>query len=667
MYALSQYVLEARARLLPAALLVILIFMPSVKPAAAQGISDDWTPIGPYGGTAGRIIVHPDDPSQLYAPAYRLFYSSDSGESWQATGPSGHITDALIEEGEARRILLAIDGRVMAGDGPGGSWQLLSQDLAGIGISGFASSPDDPSRLYAYSSRQVYRSDDGGQSWRAVGTDHFFIGDVVASPLDANLLYSITSRSLMRSTDGGETWREIDRETGVSAQVIASPFDRETIYLSRWREHGKISTDAGLTWRTVDVEAGNFALDTTDAQTLYLYDYTIGNQLLRSTNGGETWQAVPSDLPPQANIERLTIAPTTPGVFYAGVSDLRNPTTLYKSVDGGATWEPISQGINALGVSAFAYSADRTRLYAAASSSLYRRDRENGEAAGWERALLPADAYYANGLAVHPTETETLFLQSEPGIYRTTDGGATWQSIWETGETYAIALHLIPATPPTLALADSRGKVWISINNGDTWQETLDINHPAGIPLCGRSFSFAHHPQSPDIVYFFADNIVYRSEDAGATWQAVHEFAVPVVDPPIYWCNAPLAVNDDGAVWLGGINIILRSRDQGETWEGVADELFDPAGRQESILEIDFAPGRPTRVAVRTYSRILFSQSDGARWVVAYGAGDGVATYPGEIDLAPGDEVMLTAALGGFGIFTRTLEIEEWLLPVMRK
>ncbi|MCB0046287.1 MAG: hypothetical protein KDD92_12745 [Caldilineaceae bacterium] len=125
-------------------------------------------------------------------------------------------------------------------------------------------------------------------------------------------------------------------------------------------------------------------------------------------------------------------------------------------------------------------------------------------------------------------------------------------------------------------------------------------------------------------------------------------------------------MNSDGAVWLGGINRIWRSRDRGETWAGMAGELFDSDG-QEEIVGIVFAPDRPNFVAVHTYLRILVSQSDGERWVVAHGATLNTNNYPSEVDIAPGDEVMLTAALGQSGIFTRTLEIEEEFLPVMKR
>ncbi len=633
-------------------------------PASAQDVDAGWIPIGPDGGLRGSVVVHPEDPTQLFIferyAQQPLYHSADRGDSWQPLSETGYTRFFFIEPYAPYRLIHGASEGVLVSAGAGEAWEPLSAELATMQIVGMQAAPSAPGRLYARTPRQALRSDDGGATWQAIGTANFSIFDIIVSPLDEDLLFIATENRLLRSQDGGRTWQELSSGLNGSSSLVASPFDRGTLYTSTWRGAGRMSTDAGISWRSLDVGSGEFVLHPTQAETLFFITTTgRPNNLFISEDGGANWRVLEHGLAPTHSIDTLTIDPTDPAVWYASASVSYDQNSLFRSDDGGASWQPINNGISAHGVEYFAYSGDQARLYAATEFSLFWRNLPDGT---WTESALPASSGYNARLDVDAADRQRVFLLTQGSLFRTDDSGESWNEIWPDAEAEPLVDFIaLPTTPTTLIATPGAPNLWISRDGGESWQQTLDQpGQGVAWPGCRPLVSLAHHPALPETVYFFTDGEVFRSQDGGASWRQTALFPTVVPDTPFGWCSAPMAVEaETGEVWLGSEDQIWRSDDEGVTWRTLS------ATRFQNVSAISLAAAKPGAAAIIDGGRILVSHDGGVTWAAITNEPNG--PYPSQIELAPDAVATLTASFSADqGLFTRVVELEASYLPIMK-
>ncbi len=289
--------------------------------------------------------------------------------------------------------------------------------------------------------------------------------------------------------------------------------------------------------------------------------------------------------------------PSQPNVFYIGVCD----GGVWKTTDYGRTWKPIfdKEPTGSIGTVAVAPS-DPNIVYVGSGEGLHRPDLSVGDGvykstnAGktWTHLGL-REGQQISQIAVDPRNPERLFVavaghpygpNPERGIYRSTDGGKTFQKVLYKSENIgANDVQIDPSDPNTVyaTLWEARegpwenaawngtgGGIYKSTDGGNTWQE-LSKGLPAGIIQA----YIAVAPSDPNRLYAsVADDHtvgIYRSDDAGATWTLATtdprpatrigggDLPVPKVDPK----------NAD-TLWMTSI-VTWRSTDGGKTWTGV--------------------------------------------------------------------------------------------------
>jgi len=262
---------------------------------------------------------------------------------------------------------------------------------------------------------------------------------------------------LLRSVDGGRAWTALDVGTAnlLAAAVAVDPFAPEVVYAASDGGGVLRSADAGLSWTPRDVGLGNLhayslALDPQTPTTLYVGLEDGG--VSRSDDAGATWTAGIGLS--GATVWTLAVDPGTPSTLYAGTD-----AGVYKSTDASATWaitgamhytlpgDPaVRTGyeVRALLVDA---SAPAT-VYAALSGAAGMFKSVDGGAT-WNHnsvgLLSEFDNYrFMTALAQDPLVPTTLYAASTRSAYRSTDGGATWVP-FNTGlsreEGYAFATH----------------------------------------------------------------------------------------------------------------------------------------------------------------------------------------------------------------------------------
>ena len=321
------------------------------------------------------------------------------------------------------------------------------------------------------------------------------------------------SGGVFKTTDGGSNWLPIfdDQEILSIGDIEISENNTETIWVG-----------------TGEVNAGGGSL---------AYD---GNGVFKSTNGGITWQS--KGLPNVGSISKIVIDPDNDdAIFVSAMGPLfRNDTNrgVYKSVDGGDTWEQKL------------FVSDSTGII---DMAIHPTNGDIIYAASWERIRRPQYRHYGG-------ETSRL--------YRSLDGGDTWIEMTNglpslPSEKGRISIAISQSNPEVLysRYADATGNiqgVYKTVDGGDVWTEV----NGSGLQNVGFHWWFRGvviDPDDENIIYNVDFN-VQKSTDGGANWSPAF--------PGAHVDQHALAFNRmvPGAVVLGNDGGVYYSADDGASY-----------------------------------------------------------------------------------------------------
>ena len=248
------------------------------------------------------------------------------------------------------RTALLILAITAAGAQPGWCQDVFSESLGPsttYGAIAVAVDPRSPKVLFASSDADgLFASRDGGATWQAVwsqdGIDHIEI-----DPGNPDLLYA-AGYDIIRSTDGGRTWHVVnDGPRGRLVDFLqVNPHLPGVVYAGVQQKVLR-STDYGETWHEILEGSGlrMLCVDPRDSGTLYAAYY----ELLKSTDGGDSWAPIESGIPlddrqRDLRVTALAVDPHESGVLTAAVTEfVGGPGRIYRSTDGGASWRMISR------------------------------------------------------------------------------------------------------------------------------------------------------------------------------------------------------------------------------------------------------------------------------------------------------------------------------------
>ena len=441
----------------------------------------------------------------------------------------------LRSRSRARLLALSLAFGLLAGareaSGQGTAW--TTNGPLGGSVYCLVPDPLHPSTLYAGTAVGVFKSDDGGVSWREAssGLPSFRVQTIAIDPTTPSTLYAgtltpdgVDSVGIFKSTDGAASWIAInegliDPFTGVSPLDVWSlaidPKNPGTILAgSRFSEIFK-SVDGGLTWQYKTLggfqyllETSAFQFDPTSSSRILAVTNPLG--LLRSTDGGENWTSYGNVSDP---FFTLVTDPATPTTLYAGNT---NGSGIFKSTDSGAHWSTINKGLPVNGgnlplVRGFAVDpAHPANLYAGTYGNGLYRSTDGG--LNWSPASGAMRSNYVAAITVGPSSTllaGTLFS----GVYRSTDNAGTWTPS-EAGLDIALvtALRTDPAAPGTVFAATLDG-ISKSADGGGTW---LPVNN--GLPIAPVTALASRSGSPATLLAATLGSGVWKSTDGGGTW-----------------------------------------------------------------------------------------------------------------------------------------------------
>ena len=347
----------------------------------------------------------------------------------------------------------------------------------------------------------------------------------------------------VRSSDGGNSFDTLDQgivTPNVLHCIAVDPKTPATMYTAGGAALLK-TTNGGLNWKELKSDprmpaylANVLAVDPQTPSTIYAgvdaspIDYTeqeLAN-VYKSTDSGATWKVTGLNQYRHMSVRALALDPNNPAIIYAGArmdlgtgSTLQKVAGVFKSTNGGATWNQMSNGLNNIDVNALAIDPKKTStIYAGTALGLFKTaDSGNSwTSAGFEDQVIalaidpqtPSNVYatlaepnfiptFVDGGRGNPRKrlhSNALSPQLE-GIIKTTDGGQTWKDInLGFGQFVPLAydIKIDPRNPNALYVGTDFG-IYTSINAGQSWS------------FNGRIYdqvkALAVHPRTPSVVY----------------------------------------------------------------------------------------------------------------------------------------------------------------------
>ncbi|MBI3969312.1 MAG: hypothetical protein HY329_27020 [Chloroflexi bacterium] len=246
------------------------------------------------------LALSPTDPNVVFFGHHNgMLRSADGGRTWRPVleRPNFDAMGLAINRQDARQMYLAGHEVFQSSTDGGATWRPVEHNLPSTDIHGFALSPGDPSRLYAFVvGHGLFQSADSGRTWQGLsGRPPMDVMGLVAAGGNPETLYVSSMRAgVLRSTDGGQTWG---------------------------------SAMNGLDSRAVSA----LAVDPTSRQTLFAGG---DGGLYRTADGGGTWTKLPF---PGENAVALAVSPVSPNVLLA-ITAKDGKGLVYRSEDGGQSW-----------------------------------------------------------------------------------------------------------------------------------------------------------------------------------------------------------------------------------------------------------------------------------------------------------------------------------------
>ena len=359
-----------------------------------------------------EIITFGESESEVFMAGLQGVYRTyDNGQTWIETN-TGFVGSEVVD------IVTALDGTMYATtynlgifksiDG-GKNWGFASFGIKSWYGMQLATHPEDADTVFTTTSGGVYKSTNAGESWRVIGGSDLcddeeaggnchYHGIIIEKEAPFKVLvgsggdqYSKEDVGLTGSEDNGESWRKSDdgfvRDVHVS-KLIIDPNNNNVFYATTQgatEYTDKVgdgagvfkSNDRGNSWTQINngldsLETNILTVDPNDSETLYLG--TDDDGVYKSTDGGESWKKLTvSSLSKSFGVGDIIVDPQNSNNIYIGTVDyfrlsesrgVLGDFGVYKSTDGGATWEEFNVGLNHLGVFSLELSEENRILYA---------------------------------------------------------------------------------------------------------------------------------------------------------------------------------------------------------------------------------------------------------------------------------------------------------------
>ena len=372
---------------------------------------------------------------------------------WVSNGPPGASVYCIVPAPSSPSTVYVGTGRgVWRGRRGGTIWEPASGGLPADRTQAVAVDPTDASTLYAGTvtpsdgtpSHGIFKSQDGGASWiqASDGLVDPFSGieplDVAALSIDPSnpqvILAGTRFSEIFRSTDGGASWTpQTLGGAGLTLETTAfarDPGNPQRVYAASSRGL-LLSLNGGESWGffgNAGISFFSVAVDPTAPSTLYAGNVT-GFGVGKSTDGGATWSEANGNLP-QNTVGSISLFPAILAVAVdpsgAAVYLTTQGNGTFKSIDGGASWNPVNDGLNELDLHSLAFlpGSPATILAGGNGGGVYRST--NG-ADTWSTSSSGLDEALVSTVVTSPGSPGAVYASTFDGVHASSDAGVSWR------------------------------------------------------------------------------------------------------------------------------------------------------------------------------------------------------------------------------------------------
>lgn len=553
-----------------------------------------WSAVpGPYGGSPRAIALHPTDPASLvvgFDAEFGIFRSFDAGSSW--TPWNTGLTDLRINSlafvpPDGLSLWAGTDNGLFVARNAISAWSPVDY-LRDKEVRTIAVSPENPDLIYCGTGKHtggvtisagtaaaassdhpvglpvsrkaewvpdpslghLHRSLDGGRTWTTMG-DLGSVNSLCMPPADPLRIYVGTSdQGVFWSEDGGNTWENFpDRYPAKIFGLAVAPED-PSLLVAGTNDGAALSRDSARTWQRLDLP-GSRGIVAIAFGTSPPFDCSVGTRygVYRSTDRGETWERFDRGL---RHSRAMVITSDQGGLQFAGTDG----GGLYRRRSHQAAWLPVSNLPAPLGVIDGIEAAERT-LLVGTPAGLYRS--ENG-GASWQCIgyfdLEPVWSIAAGRNAEGGPKTwspvSTLYAGTTGGkIYQTLDAGSSWKALTPLPGKQVLRLATSFRAPGGLYAVCATKGLFHGSEQDETWRD-LSGHGPGALV---QSLEIALDSDQQEILFAgTAEGAVWTTADGGVTWEILGEGlpSAPVMSIQAIGGGAELyaALQGAGVYWL---------------------------------------------------------------------------------------------------------------------
>ncbi len=571
--------------------------------AAVGAGAGSWRDAGPASGGARQ---------EALAEARELQEPADAMLARQLSGARAVPSDVFARAAAAGRRLEARTAATAPGVAAA-PWTFVGPTNIGGRILDLALDPAKPNTLYAAAaSGGVWKSANAGRTfepaWPASETQA--IGALVMTP--SGTLYAGTGESgpgggsltyggngMYRSKDRGETWQSIGlQRTSRISRIAVDPTNERRIFVAASGPLHKPSGDRGLyrsqdggeSWERVltgdnaTTGASDIAIDPTNPRRIYAtmwdhireYDrrryHGSGSGVYRSDDGGSTWERIGGGLfGPNSLIGRMGIAlaPSAPDTLYVMSSGvLGRYTGFFKSTDGGETWTPRASVELLQAPATFGWWFGRVWVDPKDADHVFVAGVQLVESGDGGATWGVSGGVHADQHAMiwDPKIADRVYLGNDGGVYRSNDNGGSWEFArsqpWS--QLYSLDVSQQDTRRLVAGLQDNGvnrsypGREWSHFHPGDGLRALINPRNQEIVYACYQYGNCAVYFDGGNSGQYFSDQVVSLRKN----WFTPIEF-----DPA-----------NPSTLYTGGERM-SRSDDDARTWRLISPDLSNGFGR----------------------------------------------------------------------------------------